>query len=96
MTKPSASCAEDSGFKSRLCHSSDMSSGTLVATLPDAWRYRVTARTGWSGVSILRLSETERWVCDFSLSVAARAVVSVLVHEICVASCSVASEEILY
>ena len=27
--------------------------GTLAAALPSAWRSRVRARTGWSGVSIL-------------------------------------------
>ena len=27
--------------------------GTPVATLSGAWRYRVNAGTGWSGVSIL-------------------------------------------
>ena len=27
--------------------------GTPLAALPSAWRYRVSAGTGWSGVSIL-------------------------------------------
>ena len=31
----------------------DFKIGTPVATLPDAWRYRVSAGTGWPGVSIL-------------------------------------------
>ena len=34
-------------------HTSDLKSGTPVATLPGAWRYRVGAGTGWSGVRIL-------------------------------------------
>ena len=56
--------AEDSRFESRLCqdfsgssHTSDLNIGTPVATLPGAWRYRVSAWTGWSSVSILRLGE---------------------------------------
>ena len=32
---------------------SDLKIGTLVATLPGAWRYRVSAGTSWPGVSIL-------------------------------------------
>ena len=31
----------------------DLNSHTLVATLLDAWHYRVSARSGWPGVSIL-------------------------------------------
>ena len=34
-------------------HISDLNIGTPVATLPDAWQYRVSAGTGWPGVSIL-------------------------------------------
>ena len=34
-------------------HTSDFKIGTPVATLPGAWRYRVSARTGRPGVSIL-------------------------------------------
>ena len=33
-------------------HTSDLKIGTPVATLPGAWRYRVSAGTGWTGVSI--------------------------------------------
>ena len=55
-----------------LSHTSDLKTGTPVATLPDAWRYRVSAWTGWSGVSILRLDDTKSWICNFYLSVAAR------------------------
>ena len=38
---------------SRSSHTSELDIGTPVATLPDAWRYRVSAGTGWPGVSIL-------------------------------------------
>ena len=34
-------------------HTSDLKIGTPVATLPGAWRYRVSTGTGWPGVSIL-------------------------------------------
>ena len=34
-------------------HTSDLQISTPVATLPGAWRYRVSAGTGWPGVSIL-------------------------------------------
>ena len=81
--KASASRTEDPGFESRLRR--DFSgvesyqwlkkSGTPVATLPGAWRYRVSAGTGWPGVSILWLGETESLVCNFYLSVAARKIV---------------------
>ena len=60
MVKASASGAEDPGFKSRWrrdfsgsSHTSDLKIGTPVATLPGAWRYRVSAGTGRPGVSIL-------------------------------------------
>ena len=46
--------------------------GTLVATLPRAWGYRVRAWTGRSGVSILLLSEIESLIYNFYLNVAAR------------------------
>ena len=45
---------------------------TPVATLPGAWRYRVSAGTGWPGVSIRRLGVIESRMCNFFLSVAAR------------------------
>ena len=48
------------GFESRLrqdfswlSHTCDLQIGTPVATLPGAWRYRVSAGTGWPSVSIL-------------------------------------------
>ena len=60
VVKASASGAEDPGFESRLrrdfsgsSHTSDLKIGTPVATLPGAWRYRVSAGTGRPGVSIL-------------------------------------------
>ena len=34
-------------------HTNDVKIGTPVATLPGAWRYRVSAGTVWPGVSIL-------------------------------------------
>ena len=56
----SASRAADPGFNSRLrrdfswsSHTSDLQLGTPVATLPGAWRYRVSAGTGWPDVSVL-------------------------------------------
>ena len=61
VVKTSASRADDPGFEirlrrdffSRLSHTSDLNIGTPVATLPGAWCYRVSAGTGWPGVSIL-------------------------------------------
>ena len=61
-----ASGAEDPGFESRLrrdfsgsSHTSDLKTGTPVATLPGAWHYRVIAGTCRPGVSILELGEVE-------------------------------------
>ena len=58
--KVSASRAEDQGSNpacdgifSGSSHTSDLKIGTPVATLPGAWRYRVSTGTGWPGVSIL-------------------------------------------
>ena len=81
MVKASASKEEeDHGFESRLrrgfsgsSHTSDLKIGTPVATLPGAWRYRVSAGTGWLDVSILWLGEVES--CNFYLNVAARKIV---------------------
>ena len=60
VVNTSASGAEDPGFESRLRqdffesnHTSDLKIDTPVATLPGAWRYRVSAGTGWPGVRIL-------------------------------------------
>ena len=82
VVKVSASRAEGPGFESRLrrdfsgsSHTSDLNIGTPVATLPGAWRYRVSAGTGRPGVSILWLGEMESLICSFYLSVAARKIV---------------------
>ena len=56
-----ASRSKDLGFDScSRCgnfygssHTSDLKIGTPVATLPGAWRYRISAGTGWPDVSIL-------------------------------------------
>ena len=63
------------GIFSGSSHTSDLKIGTPVATLPGAWRYRVSAGTDRPGVSILRLGEMESLVCNFYLSVAARYIV---------------------
>ena len=83
VVKASALRLEDQGFESCLCqdfsgssHSNDLKTGTLpVATLPGAWRYRVSAGTGWPSVSILWLGKTESLICNFHLSVAAHTTV---------------------
>ena len=79
MDKASASTAEDPAFESRLqrdflgsSHSSALKIGTPVATLPGAWRHRVSAGTGWPGVNILLFGEMESLICNFYLNVAAR------------------------
>ena len=56
-------------------HTYDLKIGTPVATLPGAWRYRVSAGTGRPSVSILWLDEMESLICNFCLSVAARKIV---------------------
>ena len=60
VVKESASRAEGPGFDSRLrrdfsgsSHTSDIKIGSPMATLPGAWRDRVSTGTGWPGVSIL-------------------------------------------
>ena len=54
---------------------SDLKVGTPVATLPGTWHCRVSAWTGWPDVSILRLGEIARLICNFCLSVAACTIV---------------------
>ena len=73
MVKAAASRAADPGFDSRFwgdvsgpSYTSDLKLGIPVATLPGAWRYRV---------SILWLGEVESLICNFCLDVAARTVV---------------------
>ena len=63
------------GMFSGSSHTSGSKIGTPVATLPDAWCYRVSAGTGQPGVSILWLGEVESLICNFCLSVAARKIV---------------------
>ena len=82
VVKASAPKAEGPEFESRLqrdfsgsSHTSDLKTGTPVATLSGAWRYRVSAGTGRLGVSILLLGEVESLICNFCLSVAARKIV---------------------
>ena len=81
VVKAFASRAEDTGFESclrcdfsGLSHTSDSKIGTPVATLPGAWRYRVSTGTGQPGVSILRLGEVESLICNFYINVAAHAI----------------------
>ena len=38
-----------------------------VPTLPGAWSYRVSAGTGWPGVSILCLGDMKSLICSFQL-----------------------------
>ena len=63
------------GIFSGSSHTSDLKIGTPVTSLPGAWRYRISTGTGRPGVSILRLGEIERLICNFYLSVAARKIV---------------------
>ena len=72
VTGSNPACA---GIFSGSSHTSDLNIGTPVATLPGAWRYRVSAGTGRPGVSILWLGEMESLICNFYLSVAARKIV---------------------
>ena len=59
-----------SGDSSRSSHISDFKICTPMATLPGAWRYRVSVGTVWLSVSILWLGEIENLICNFYLSVA--------------------------
>ena len=74
--------AADPRFDSRsrrdfpgLSRTTDSKIGTPVATLPGAWHYRVSAGTGWPGVSIQGLGDIESLICNFCLSVTARTTV---------------------
>ena len=58
VVKASASGAEDPGSNIPACdrifpHTSDLKIGTPVATLPGAWRHRISAGTGRPSVSML-------------------------------------------
>ena len=71
------------GFDSHWCHesfarsshTSDLKTGTPVATMPGAWHYRVSAGAGWPFVSLLWLGEIENLICNFCLGVAAHTLV---------------------
>ena len=52
----------------------DITTGTLMATPPDAWRCRVSTWAASIGASILRLLEIASFICNFHLSVAARTI----------------------
>ena len=82
VVKESASRAEDPEFESRLRRDffwvesyQWLNIGTPVATVPGAWYYRVSAGTGWPGVSIQWLGEMDSLVWNFYLSLAARKIV---------------------
>ena len=54
VVRVSASRAEDcTGIFPGSSHTSDLKTGITVATLPGDWCHRVSAGTGWPGVSIL-------------------------------------------
>ena len=65
----------DPPYFPRSRHSIDLNFDPLVATQPGAWRYCINARTGRPSVSTPWLGEIANLICNFSLSVAARAVV---------------------
>ena len=46
---------------------SDFTFGTPVAALPGAWRYRVSARTGWPGVSTLWPGQKDSLIYNLSV-----------------------------
>ena len=54
------------------CSSSDLKLGTQVDGLSGAWRNRVSASTGWPGVSLLWLAEISSLIHSFYHSLAAR------------------------
>ena len=72
--RSSASMTPVPGFHSRLprvffpraSRTRDCRTGIAIAVLPDTWRYRVSAGTGWFGVSILWLGEIGSVICSFS------------------------------
>ena len=61
----------DTGIDPRPSPESDFNIGTLGVTRSGHERYRVSARTGWPGVSILSEGETTSLICSFCLSAAA-------------------------
>ena len=79
MVKTSTSRAADLGSNPafprgdcyRSSHTSDFKTGTPVAALPGAWRYRVRVGTGRPCVRIVSLGEIANLIWNFNLSVAA-------------------------
>ena len=57
------------GSFSGSSHTSNIKSGNPVATLPGAWRYRVSIGTGWPSVRILLLGEIYFFLSATSISV---------------------------
>ena len=53
-------------------HTSDLKTGFFVAALPDAWYYKVSVRTGWPGVSTLRVGEIAILISNLNLDVVTR------------------------
>ena len=53
MRKIPGSNPASAGIFPGLSHASSLKIGTPLATLPGAWRYRVSVATGWPTVSIL-------------------------------------------
>ena len=56
---PGSDCCLHRGHISGMSHIGDWKIGSPVATLPGTWCYRISAGTGWPGVSILWLGEVE-------------------------------------
>ena len=54
----------ESGGPVTTGHTSDLNSGTQMATLSGAWHFRVSSGTGRPGVSILCLSKIESLICS--------------------------------
>ena len=60
----------DDGRRAKPPFSVNGSTGDLLATLPDVWRYGVSGRTCWPGVSISWFGDIARLICNFCVSVA--------------------------
>ena len=52
-TPQASGVVEGGGRGVKSSHTSHLKIGTPVATLSGAWHYRISAGTGWPGVSIL-------------------------------------------
>ena len=52
----------------KASHAGVLTTFTQVATLPGDRRHRLSTRTGWSSVSVLRLGEMEILMCNFILN----------------------------